>query len=249
MPSAPPKALLPAIDLRHGQVVRLRQGDDARRTVYGEDPLAVLEGFAGAGARWVHAVDLDAAFGETPQRELIRSLARRAAELGISLEMGGGLRDGDSVAWALEAGCTRVVVSSMIAKDFPLFASLVETYRGRLVPGLDFRDGRLGISGWTETSDLDVERLGELLRGFDCPAVLVTDISRDGEMAGPNLELACDVARATGIPALLSGGVHTLDDLRRAAATEEISGAIVGRALYDGSFTLEEALKVFEGVR
>ncbi|MCB1035318.1 MAG: 1-(5-phosphoribosyl)-5-((5-phosphoribosylamino)methylideneamino)imidazole-4-carboxamide isomerase, partial [Acidobacteria bacterium] len=167
------KDLLPAIDLRGGKVVRLRQGDDARRTVYGEDPVAVLESFAAAGARWVHAVDLDAAFGEPPQRPLIARLARRAGEAGLCLELGGGLRDREGVEWALGAGCTRAVVSSMIAKDFPLFASLAEAYPDRMVPGLDFRDGRLAVSGWTESSNLDLPRLGSLLTGFPCPAVLV----------------------------------------------------------------------------
>ena len=241
------KDLLPAIDLRQGKVVRLRQGDDSRRTVFGEDPPGVLAHFARAGARWVHVVDLDAAFGEAPQRRLIEGLARRASELGLSLELGGGLRDRDSVAWALAAGCTRVVVSSMIAKDFPLFSSLVEAFPGRMVPGLDFRDGRLSISGWRESSDLDLGRLADLLAGLDCPAALVTDISRDGEMAGANLDLAREVARATGIPALLSGGVHSLEDLRRAARCPEIGGAIVGRALYDGTVDLGQALEVLEG--
>jgi phosphoribosylformimino-5-aminoimidazole carboxamide ribotide isomerase len=236
--------LLPAVDLRQGQVVRLRQGDDERRTVYGEDPLAALDAFAGAGARWVHVVDLDAAFGEPPQRSLVETLAARAGELGLSLELGGGLRDRASVAWALDAGCTRVIVGSLLARDFEAFASLVEELPNRIVPGLDFKDGRLAVAGWTETADLDVPRLGALLRGFPCPAALVTDVARDGEMAGPNFDLAVSVARATGIPALLSGGIHTLDDLRRAGTTPEISGAVVGRALYDGSFTLAEALKI-----
>ncbi len=239
-----PTDLLPAIDLRQGKVVRLRQGDDARRTVFGEDPVGVLADFSRAGARWVHVVDLDAAFGEAPQRELIERLARTATDQGLSLELGGGLRDRDAVAWAIEAGCSRVVVSSMIAKDFPLFASLVERYPGRMVPGLDFRAGRLSISGWTESSDLDLGRLASMLQGLDCPAALVTDISRDGEMGGANLELAREVGRATGIPSLLSGGVCSLEDLRQAAASPEIGGAIVGRALYDGTLSLREALGV-----
>jgi len=234
--------LLPAVDLRQGKVVRLRQGDDDRRTVYGEDPLAVLDSFAEAGARWVHVVDLDAAFGEPPQRPQVEKLASRARDHGLQLELGGGLRDRASVSWALEAGCTRLVVGSLLARDFEAFTNLVQEYPDRIVPGLDFKDGLLAVSGWTETTDLDVPRLGTLLQGFRCPAALVTDVARDGEMAGPNFELATAVARATGIPALLSGGIHTLEDLRRAVNTPEISGAVVGRALYDGSFTLSEAL-------
>jgi len=231
--------LLPAIDLRQGRVVRLRQGDDARRTVYGEDPSLVLADFAAAGAQWVHIVDLDAAFGETPQRPLLERLATEANAAGLKVELGGGLRDGESLEWAFAAGITRGIVGSLVAKDFSLFESLVREYPDRLVPGLDLKDGRLGIDGWTRAVDLDFGRL----RGFPCPAILVTDIARDGEMGGPNLDLACRMAEVTGIPALLSGGVHALEDLRQASRRAEIAGAVVGRALYEGSFTLPEALE------
>ena len=236
--------LLPAVDLRRGQVVRLRQGDDERRTVYGENPLAALDSFAAAGARWVHIVDLDAAFGEPPQRSLIERLSVRAQEHGLGLELGGGLRDRSAVAWALGAGCTRVIVGSLLARDFEAFTALVQEFPDRIVPGLDFKDGLLAVSGWTETADLDVARLGVLLQGLPCPAALVTDVARDGELTGPNFALALAVARATGIPVLLSGGVHTLSDLRRAVEIPEITGAVVGRALYDGTFSLAEALTV-----
>jgi phosphoribosylformimino-5-aminoimidazole carboxamide ribotide isomerase len=234
--------LLPAIDLRQGRVVRLRQGDDAQRTVYGEDPAAVLEAFATAGARWVHVVDLDAAFGEAPQRPLLTALIARAAALGLKVELGGGLRDRRAVQWARDAGCARGVVGSMVAKQTAAFLALVEEFPNWIVPGLDFKEGRLAVSGWTEVSHLNVEALGTLLRDRACPAVLVTDVARDGLMTGPNFDLATAVAEATGIPALLSGGIHSLEDLRQAATTPQIAGAVVGRALYDGSFSLAEAL-------
>jgi phosphoribosylformimino-5-aminoimidazole carboxamide ribotide isomerase len=239
--------LLPAIDLRGGQVVRLRQGDDARRTVYSEDPRGVLESFAAAGARWVHVVDLDGAFGDGSQRALTEELADSAGALGLSLELGGGLRDRDGVLRALDAGCRRLVLGSMLARDFDLFASLAEELPGRLVPGLDFKDGKLGVAGWTETADLDLHTLAHRLAGLPCPAVLVTDIARDGELGGANLELACEAGRLTGMPALLSGGVEGLEDLRRARQRPEIGGAVVGRALYDGRMDLAEALAVCRG--
>lgn len=239
--------LLPAIDLRQGQVVRLRQGDDARRTVYRSDPRRVLEEFADAGARWVHVVDLDGAFGDGSQRVLTSELAATARALGIALELGGGLRDRDAVLAALDAGCARLVVGSMLAHDFDLFAELAEELPGRLVPGLDLAGGKLGVDGWTSTSDLDLETLAGRLAGLPCPAVLVTDIERDGELGGPNLELACEAGRATGMPALLSGGVSDLDDLRRARERPEIGGAVVGRALYDGRIDLAAALAVCRG--
>ncbi len=240
--------LLPAIDLRHGEVVRLRQGDDARRTVYSADPRAQLESFAAAGVRRVHVVDLDAAFGDAPQRSLLERLVRHAHELGIVVQLGGGLRDRASVEWAFELGAVRGgvdrgVIGSMVARDPDLFATLVTEHPGRIVAGLDFKDGQLAISGWRETSDESFDTLCARLRGLPCAAALVTDVRRDGELGGPNIELARRVAQQTGFPALLSGGVHGLDDLRQARRCPEIEGAIVGRALYDGNFTLEEALQ------
>ncbi len=236
--------LLPAIDLRHGQAVRLRQGDDARATVYG-DPLAVLDGYIRAGARIVHVVDLDATFGEAPQRELISRMPGRGADV----QLGGGLRDRDSVRWALDAGCARAVVGSMVARDVEAFRSLAQEHPGALVPALDIEAGEVRIAGWTEGTAWRLPELCVRLRGLPCPAVLVTDVERDGMLSGPNLDLARRVATASGIPALLSGGVHSLHDLVTAREVPEIAGAIVGRAIYEGIFTVEEALAACGGAR
>lgn len=237
--------LIPAIDLRHGEVVRLRQGDDGQRTTYGLDPRRVLEGFAAEGIERVHVVDLDAAFGETPQRSLIAELTG----VGPSIEMGGGLRDGDAVAWALDdAGCERVVLGSMVVRDFDGFARLARRHAGRLVPALETAAGRLRIAGWTETSDLDVGVAARRLRGLPCPAVLVTDVDRDGMLNGPNVALCRQVAADSGLPVLMSGGVHRLDDLTSAAVHPELVGAIVGKALYDGVFTVSQAVAALAAV-
>jgi len=230
--------LIPAIDLRHGEVVRLIQGDDGRRTAYGHDPREVLRGYAEAGCDLVHVVDLDAAFGEAPQQELVAELASGEAKI----ELGGGLHDRDAVAWALDAGCERVVMGSIVARDFDAFSGVVETFPGRVVPALEVAGGKLRIAGWTEEASQSLEDVAPRLRGLDCPAVLVTDVERDGTLAGPNVELARRVARLTGIPALVSGGVRSLDDLRAAANAPEIGGVIVGKALYEGAFTIDEAM-------
>ena len=236
--------LLPAIDLRYGRAVRLFQGDDTRATVYGDDPLDVLDGYIQAGATRVHVVDLDATFGEAPQRELIGRMAIRGL-----MQLGGGLRDREAIRWALEAGCDRVVVGSLVARDIEEFRALALEHPGKIVPALDVENGEVRIAGWTESAPWRLPELCVRLRGLPCPAVLVTDVERDGTLSGPNFDLARRVAMASGIPALLSGGVRSLDDLRAAREIPEIAGAIVGRALYEGVFTIEEALDVCrEGV-
>jgi phosphoribosylformimino-5-aminoimidazole carboxamide ribotide isomerase len=230
--------LIPAIDLRHGRAVRLRQGDDARATVYGDDPVAVLAAYARAGAPRVHVVDLDAALGEPPQRELIA----RMVALEIRIQLGGGLRDQKSIDWALTAGCERVVIGSLVARDTEAFRVLALDRPGRLVPALDVERGEVRIAGWKEGAPHTLGEICGRLMGTPCLAVLVTDVERDGMMTGPNLDLARRVGRATGIPALVSGGVHSLADLEAARALPEVGGVIVGRALYEGAFTVEEAL-------
>ncbi len=232
--------LIPAIDLRHGRAVRLRQGDDARATVYGDDPVALLEAYARAGVARVHVVDLDAALGEAPQRELIG----RMAGTGAKIQLGGGLRKPDAIDWALAAGCDRVVIGTLVARDFEAFRALAIERPGRLVPALDVAGGEVRVAGWREGAPRPLGELCARLMGAPCPAVLVTDVERDGMMSGPNLELALRVAHTSGLSALLSGGVHALADLEAASRHPQIAGAIVGRALYEGAFTLEEALAV-----
>jgi len=232
--------LIPAIDLRHGRAVRLRQGDDARATVYGDDPVALLEAYARAGVPRVHVVDLDAALGEPPQRELVA----RMAAVATKIQLGGGLRDREAVDWALAAGVDRVVIGSLVARDVEAFRALAIERPGRLVPALDVARGEVRIAGWKEGSPHALGEICGRLRGAPCPAVLVTDVERDGMMTGPNLDLARRVGRATGIPALVSGGVHALADLAAARTVPEVGGVIVGRALYEGAFTVEEALAV-----
>lgn len=239
--------LFPAIDLRRGQAVRLRQGDDARATVYGDDPVAILERYARAGVEWVHVVDLDAALGEPPQTGLIGRMAAAGEGAGeVKIQLGGGLRDRAGVERALGMGCARAVLGSLVARDPEAFRTLAQAFPGRLVPALDVADGQVRIAGWKEGAGRSLADLCAALRGLPCPAVLVTDVERDGMMEGPNLDLARQVGRASGLPALVSGGVHSLEDLELLVGVPEIGGAVVGRALYEGAFTVEEALAVFQ---
>lgn len=237
--------LLPAIDLRGGKAVRLRQGDDARRTTVGDDPVALLDRFAAAGVALVHVVDLDAALGEAAQSGLIG----RMIERGVGIQLGGGLRDRASIEAALAAGVERAVVGSLVARDSDLFAAIAASHPGRLVPALDLSGttGEVRVSGWREGAARSLADLSAALVGCPCPVVLVTDVDRDGMMGGPNLPLARRVSRGCGLPALLSGGVSSLEDLAAARGVPEIAGAIVGQALYSGAFTLEEAMAVAQG--
>jgi cyclase len=245
--------LLPAIDLRRGRVVRLRQGDDSRATEYASDPLAVAAGFAAAGVRRIHVVDLDAALGEPPQRQLVARLAAALAAGGnsgrsrVGVQLGGGLRGRAAVEWALGAGCERVVLGSLAARDPAAFAELARAFPGRVLPALEVVGGEVRVAGWTEAAGSSLDELCGRLRGLPCPAVLVTDVERDGMLSGPNLDLALRIAAATGLPALLSGGVRSLADLAAAAARPEIAGAVLGRALYERQIDLAAALALCAG--
>jgi len=234
--------VIPAIDLRGGRVVRLMRGDDARRTVYGEEPEAVLEEFAAAGARWVHVVDLDAAFGEAPQEGMVARLAAAARELGVAIQTGGGLRDREAVGRVLEAGCARAVVGSLLARDPVRFADLAAEFPGRIVAALDVEGGEVRVEGWRRGAGSPVEALAKVVAGAGCPAVLVTAVERDGTLGGPDLALTARVAELTRTPALVSGGVRSLADLEAARATPGVAGAIVGRALYEGTIDLAAAV-------
>jgi phosphoribosylformimino-5-aminoimidazole carboxamide ribotide isomerase len=242
--------LLPAIDLRQGRVARLRQGDALRSTLYPGDPAAVAAGFVRAGARRIHVVDLDAAFGEAPQRDLLLRILAAVGQDDAGrgrVQLGGGLRDRAAVEWALAAGCERVVLGSMPAREPERFAELAQAFPGRLVPAVETAGGEVRVAGWTRPSDRVLAEVCGHLRGLPCPAVLVTDIERDGMLAGPNLALARDVATATGLPALLSGGVRNVADLVAAAACPELAGVILGRALYEHEIDLAAALAACAG--
>lgn len=260
--------LLPAIDLRGGQVVRLERGDDGRRTVYDAEPSRALRRYREAGVTRIHVVDLDAAFGGRPQRGVVQELAKQAEEAvrapddgrtdcfagdaeprhsgseggGARIQLGGGLRDREAVEWAFAAGCERAVVTSLIVRDFDVFAGLCRDYPGRMVAALDIDGGEVRLAGWTESADRSPAALCAQLADLPIAAVLVTDISRDGMMQGPNIDLACRIGTMAGAPAILSGGVRSAADLEAAARRPEIEAAIVGRALYDGSLALDEAL-------
>jgi phosphoribosyl isomerase A len=236
---AGPLTLLPAVDVADGQAVRLVQGAAGTETGYGE-PLEAALAWQRAGARWIHLVDLDAAFGRGSNAVLLASLVARLA---VAVELSGGIRDDASLAAALATGCARVVIGTAALED-PLWVRRVIAEHGeRIAVGLDVRGTRLAARGWTAEGGELLDVLARL-EADGCARYVVTDITRDGTLAGPNLDLLRQVCARTARPVIASGGVSSLADLRAIAELQPVGveGAIVGKALYARAFTLEHAL-------
>jgi len=232
--------LYPAIDIRSGRVVRLSQGEAARETVYAEDPTRVARAFVEAGARWIHVVDLDRAFDHGNNDSTVR---RIVAEVGgrVQVQLGGGLRTLDRVRDGLALGVSRLVIGTAAATDPAMLAAAIDVASPeRLAVGLDARDGFVAIRGWTESSGLRVADLARDVVGLGIATLIYTDVARDGMLQGPDVSGAAAL-KAIGARVVASGGVATLDDLRRVGEAG-LAGAIVGRALYEGRIALGEAL-------
>jgi 1-(5-phosphoribosyl)-5-[(5-phosphoribosylamino)methylideneamino] imidazole-4-carboxamide isomerase/N-(5'phosphoribosyl)anthranilate isomerase len=231
--------LLPAVDVAGGRAVRLVQGEAGSETHYGE-PLAAAMAWQQAGAQWIHLVDLDAAFGRGSNRDL---LAEVVGKLDVAVEMSGGIRDDETLAAALATGCRRVNVGTAALENPSWVREAIAQYGDRIAVGLDVRGTTLSARGWTQ----DGGELFDVLSRLDadgCARYVVTDVRRDGTLTGPNLELLRSVCAVTDRPVVASGGVSSLADLRALAELVPlgVEGAIVGKALYAGEFTLEQAL-------
>jgi 1-(5-phosphoribosyl)-5-[(5-phosphoribosylamino)methylideneamino] imidazole-4-carboxamide isomerase/N-(5'phosphoribosyl)anthranilate isomerase len=231
--------LLPAVDVQDGQAVRLVQGEAGSETSYG-DPLAAALAWQSAGAKWIHLVDLDAAFGRGSNRELLHEVV---GKLDVKVEMSGGIRDDASLEAAMATGCARVNIGTAALEDPVWCASAIARWGDRVAIGLDVRGTTLSGRGWTREGG-DIYEVLARLDAEGCARYVVTDVTKDGTLRGPNLELLREVCARTQRPVVASGGVSSLQDLRDIAALVPIGveGAIVGKALYAGAFTLEEAL-------
>jgi 1-(5-phosphoribosyl)-5-[(5-phosphoribosylamino)methylideneamino] imidazole-4-carboxamide isomerase/N-(5'phosphoribosyl)anthranilate isomerase len=232
-------ALLPAVDVADGQAVRLVQGEAGSETGYG-DPVEAALAWQRGGAQWVHLVDLDAAFGRGDNRDLVAAVVAR---LDVAVELSGGIRDDDSLTAALATGCARVNIGTAALERPDWVRAAIARHGERIAVGLDVRGTTLSARGWTQ----DGGELFDVLARLDadgCARYVVTDVHRDGTLTGPNLDLLRQVCAATDRPVIASGGVSSLDDLRALAglAGVGVEGAIVGKALYAGAFTLPEAL-------
>ncbi|MSW79181.1 MAG: 1-(5-phosphoribosyl)-5-((5-phosphoribosylamino)methylideneamino)imidazole-4-carboxamide isomerase [Actinobacteria bacterium] len=232
--------LYPAIDLRDGKVVRLRQGDYDDQTTYGDDPVATAVSFAEAGARWIHVVDLDAARSGSPVNRPVVAAIARAVAGSAAVQTGGGVRSVADARALAEAGVARVVMGSAAVKDPSLVAAASAVVA--VAVGLDHRAGEVAVHGWTEGSGV---QLADALQWFPTAAAFViTDIARDGMLTGPDITGLAAAARSTAIPVIASGGIATLDDLVELMSVPGISGAISGKAIYEGRFTVAQALEV-----
>ena len=227
--------LYPAIDLRGGQCVRLYQGDFDRETVYGDDPVGQARRFAEAGAPWVHVVDLDASRGQGSNRDVVTAIA--AGIGGVRVQTGGGVRDGSLLA----DGVARIVLGSLAVNDRDLAGRIVAAHPGRVAIGLDHWDGEIRTRGWEERSGVQLLDAVEWPEFAGAASFVVTNIAKDATLEGPDLDGLAQVVRATTTPVIASGGVGELDDLR-ALTNTGVEGVIVGKALYEGRFTIEEAL-------
>lgn len=233
--------LLPAVDVKDGKAVRLVNGELSQESIYGA-PLDAALDFQKAGAQWIHLVDLDAAFGRGSNAELLAEVVGR---LDIDVELSGGIRDDESLARALATGCRRVNLGTAALENPEWTARVISDYGDRIAVGLDVRGRTLAARGWTQEGGDLYETLARLDRD-GCARYVVTDVAKDGTLAGPNLDLLKSVCAATTAPVIASGGISSLADIAALTSMVEIGveGAIVGKALYAGAFTLEEALEV-----
>jgi phosphoribosylformimino-5-aminoimidazole carboxamide ribotide isomerase len=239
-----PFTIFPAIDVKAGQVVRLAEGDMARATVYADDPAAQARMFAAAGAQWLHVVDLDGAFaGRSVNGAVVRAIV---AAFAGNVQLGGGIRTIAALEGWFDAGVARAVIGTAALKEPALVKAAARAYPGRIVVGVDARDGFVATEGWTETSAMPVVELARRFEDAGVAALLFTDVGRDGLLKGVNVAATHALAAAQALPVIASGGVASIEDIAALVrlAGDGIAGVICGRALYDGRLDLADALRL-----
>ncbi len=236
--------ILPAIDLKDGQAVRLTKGLMDSAKVYSNEPWELVRRFEEMGAEWVHLVDLNGAFaGEPKNLEQIEKIRKNS---GVRLELGGGIRDEATIRRYLDLGIDRVILGSVAVKDPAFVREMAAKYP--VVVGIDAIDGYVAVEGWGEVSEMKATDLAKAFADAGVEAIICTDVGRDGTLGGVNVDFTLDIARASGIPTIASGGVKDDSDLAALAVTDEIAGVIIGKAFYEGTIDLEEVLKVYGNV-
>lgn len=233
--------LYPAIDLKDGQAVRLVHGDMEKSTVFNDDPAAQAREFVDAGCTWLHLVDLNGAFAGTPVNAAPVEAILKSCN--VPAQLGGGIRDMATIEAWLDKGLARVILGTVAVENPALVREAARAFPGKVAVGIDARNGRVATKGWAEETNVMVTDLAKSFEDAGVAALIYTDIMRDGAMGGPNIDATAALARAVNIPVIASGGVSSLADLEALKKTGVISGAISGRALYDGAIDLSEALK------
>jgi phosphoribosylformimino-5-aminoimidazole carboxamide ribotide isomerase len=242
-----PVILFPAIDLKNGECVRLERGDMERATVFNTDPAAQAQAFEAQGFGYLHVVDLDGAFAGAPVNAL--AVERILSATGMKVQLGGGVRDLRTVAGWLDKGVSRVIIGTAALKDPDFVREAARLYPGRIAVGIDARDGRVAVEGWALQSDVSALDLGRMFEDSGVAAIIYTDIARDGVLMGLNIPQTVALAEALTIPVIASGGLASIEDVKRLLAPDcaKLAGAISGRALYDGRLDAAEALAVLRG--
>ncbi len=238
--------IYPAIDIRGGKCVRLLKGDYGKETVYGDSPLEMASSFVEQGAKWIHMVDLDGAKAGRPVNQV--HVIEIAEKLGVHVQVGGGIRTEEDIDMYLEKGVQRVILGSVAVSDAAFTKKMLKKYGNRVAIGLDAKDGMAATHGWLETSTVTAVELGKTLADAGAELFIFTDIATDGTLEGPNIEATELLARETGKTVIASGGISSLEDIRNLAAKRGsgIGGSIVGKAIYSGRFTVQEALDAVE---
>lgn len=236
--------LFPAIDLKNGQCVRLEKGEMGKTTVFNTDPAAQAKQFEAQGFEWIHMVDLNGAFeGKPVNRDAVETIIKSVK---IPVQLGGGIRDLNMIESWLNAGITRVILGTVALRNPELVKTACKKFPGKIVVGIDGREGFVAVEGWAEKSTIGVEELALKFEDAGVAAIIYTDIERDGMLQGPNIEATCKLAEKLTTPVIASGGVSSIEDLKKIKAIEKsgIAGVISGRAIYDGRIPIAEALKL-----
>ncbi|MGI6302659.1 MAG: 1-(5-phosphoribosyl)-5-[(5-phosphoribosylamino)methylideneamino]imidazole-4-carboxamide isomerase [Verrucomicrobiota bacterium] len=238
--------ILPAIDLRNGKCVRLKQGRVDQETVYSDDPVAMAQHWEKLGAKYLHLVDLDGAFHGHPIH--IDTVGAIVTALNIPVELGGGLRTADDVQRAVNVGVNRVILGTSALERQDLIPTLVKRFGNRIAVGIDARDGMVALRGWTQTSSISAVELASKVSEMGVQTLIYTDIATDGMLQGPNIDGLKEIMSAVTSKVIASGGVTTMDDLRslQAVETEQLLGAIIGKALYDNQLDLRTVIAEFQ---
>lgn len=234
--------IYPAIDLRQGKVVRLKGGDPNRQTIFNENPIHTAQTWLEGGAEWLHIVNLDGAFAEANNNENVLS---QIARLGAKIQFGGGLRKPEDIERAIESGVSRVVLGTVAIENPTIVVEAVKTYGADAICiALDARDGKVATHGWQQAAEQTPTEVGKAMASAGVRHALFTDVSRDGFLDGVNHEATVQLAQETGLQVIASGGVKSLEDIQRLATSQKVAGAVIGMALYEGKFTVAEALDV-----